>query len=399
MSRSRILKFPPATVDIAKATARAAEAAARHADAVDAEARFPAEAFAVIRERRLLSLMIPRILGGEGASFAEVADVCAQLSKACAATGMVYAMHQIKLSSLVTHGEESPWHREFMRRIAEGQLLLGSATTETGIGGDLRNSVCAVEHDADGRTARLTKDATVISYALEADAILVTARKDPAAPSSDQVMVVVTRDQYTLDKTTGWHTLGMRGTCSEGFVLKSEFPVEQIFPSPFAEIAAQSMLACAHLFWSSIWLGIAYGAMNRAQTFVKGEVRKANGATPLVVQRLAEADTQLHLMRANVTDGIARFMAAQKDEAVLNSVGFGAAMLNVKIAASEMVVDIVNRAMLICGIAGYRTDTPFSLGRYLRDAHSAPIMISNNRIYPNLGNMLLVAKLETPLAL
>ena len=397
MSRSRILKFPRVAVDIAKATARAAEVAAQHADDVDAKARFPQEAFAVIKEQRLLSLMIPRALGGEGATLAQVADVCTQLSKVCAATGMIYAMHQIKLSSLVTHGGDSDWHKDFMLAVAEQQLLLGSATTETGIGGDLRNSICAVEMD--DHTARLTKDATVISYGPQSDAILVTARREPASPSSDQVMVVVTKDQYSLEKTTEWNTLGMRGTCSEGFLLKSEFPKEQIFPRPFAEIAAQSMLACAHLFWSSIWLGIAYGAMNRAQTFVKGEVRKSNGAPLLVVQRLAEADNVLHLMRANVTDGFARFEAAQKDETVLNSVGFGAAMLNVKIASSEMVVDIVNRAMLICGIAGYRTDTPFSLGRYLRDAHSAPIMISNNRIYPNLGNMLLVAKLETPLAL
>jgi acyl-CoA dehydrogenase len=37
-------------------------------------------------------------------------------------------------------------------------------------------------------------------------------------------------------------------------------------------------------------------------------------------------------------------------------------------------------AMRTCGLAGYRNDGEFSMGRYLRDALSAPIMINNDRI-------------------
>lgn len=396
MSRTGVLKFPAVAPDLAKATLLAVEVAARHADEVDAAARFPAEAFDAIKQQRLLSIMIPRAYGGQGASLTEVADVCAALSKACAATGMIYAMHQIKLSSLVTHGVESAWHREFMRRIADEQLLLGSATTETGIGGDLRNSICAVETTGD--RARLRKDATVISYALQSDAILVTARKNPEAPSSDQVMAVILRDQYTLEKTTSWNTLGMRGTCSEGFILDGDFPAEQVFPSPFAEIAAQSMLACAHLFWSAIWLGLANGALGRAQAYLRGEMRKNPDARPPGLLRMAEAANMLHLMRANIVDGFQRFEQAKASPDGLNAVGFGVAMNNVKLASSRMLMEIMNHAMLICGIHGYRNDSPFSLGRYLRDAHSAPIMISNDRIMANQANPLLVTKLDTPLS-
>lgn len=378
------------------AALKAAEVAAKFADDVDATGRFPTEAMDAIKQQRLLSMMVPRDLGGNGASLAQVAQVCSILSKACASTGMIFGMHQIKFTSLLTHSGDSAWHRNFMKDIADKQLLLGSATTETGIGGDLRNSICAVE--VEGGTARLTKDATVISYGEDCDAILVTARKDKDAASNDQVMIVATKDQYTLEKTTDWNTLGMRGTRSLGYMFRSEFPAEQIFAKPFAEIAAQSMLACAHILWSSIWLGIANGAMARAQAFAKGEAKKAPaGSQPVAVLRLAEAMNQLHLMRANVVDAIARFERARKNEDDLNSVGFGVAMLNVKVASSQMVVDIVSRCMLICGIAGYRNDTPFSLGRYLRDAHSAPIMISNNRIYSNLGNSLLVGRLDAPL--
>ena len=42
------------------------------------------------------------------------------------------------VQALVEHGLDSAWHRSAMRRIAEGQLLMASSTTEAGIGGNMR---------------------------------------------------------------------------------------------------------------------------------------------------------------------------------------------------------------------------------------------------------------------
>jgi acyl-CoA dehydrogenase len=49
-------------------------------------------------------------------------------------------------------------------------------------------------------------------------------------------------------------------------------------------------------------------------------------------------------------------------------------------SASTLVIDIVMRAMLICGIQGYRNDSKLSLGRHLRDATGAALMVNNDRI-------------------
>jgi acyl-CoA dehydrogenase len=43
--------------------------------------------------------------------------------------------------------------------------------------------------------------------------------------------------------------------------------------------------------------------------------------------------------------------------------------------------------MLICGISGYREDTEFSLGRHLRDAHGAAVMVNNDRIMAGSAHM------------
>lgn len=195
---------------------RVAAIAAKHADEVDVTGRFPQEAVDTLRQERLLGIQVPASLGGEGTSLHEIADICARLGQACSATAMIFAMHHIKLSSLVEHGEASAWHAGFMSRVAAEQLLLGSATTEGGIGGNLRNSICAIE--VEGDFCRLEKDATVISYGSNADAILITSRTHKDAAPADQVMTVFLKNQYTLEKTHVWDTLGMRGTCSDGFV-------------------------------------------------------------------------------------------------------------------------------------------------------------------------------------
>ncbi len=178
---------------------------------------------------------------------------------------------------------------------------------------------------------------------------------------------------------------------------RREAPAEQILPKPFAEIAAQSMLANSHILWSAVWYGIAADAVNRAQAFVRGAARKQPGTVPPGALRLAEVSSLLQLVKSNVQAALEQFEAAQADEEKLSSMAFAVAMNNVKIASSQTILTIINHCMLICGILGYKNGTPFSLGRHLRDAHSAQLMISNDRILGNTSTMLLVHKQDTSL--
>ena len=85
----------PAPTDFQVRAQIVADVAARYADAVDREARFPAEAFAAIREQKLLGLLVPTELGGESAGVGDVADVCYALGRACASTALIFAMRFI----------------------------------------------------------------------------------------------------------------------------------------------------------------------------------------------------------------------------------------------------------------------------------------------------------------
>ena len=372
-----------------------AAVAAQYCDQVDKDGRFPSEAIRAMTEARLMGAFIPREYGGEGADLGQIAEVVSIISQSCSSAGMTYAMHQIKVSSLISHGHVAEWHRGFMRRICDEQMLVASATTEGGIGGNLRNSACAIERN--GSRFTLVKEGCCISYGASADAILITARSAPDAPASDQVMAVLTKDPYKLQLTNQWDALGMRGTCSDNFNFSAEGDVQQILPSDFGEIAAKSMLAICHILWSAVWFGIANAALGRAQSFVRAEARKTPNQTPPGALRVAEAANMLQLMRSNTIAGIARFARAHENEDDLGSVGFIVAMNNIKIGASRMAVEIINHALLITGINGYRNNSPYSVGRHMRDALSAPIMISNDRIFGNVANLLLMHRLDPAL--
>ena len=390
-----VLKASGTGTTLVERGAHAASVAAKHAADVDAESRFPREAIAAMKQGRLLGAMLPVEFGGEDASISDIAEICSLVGQQCASAGMVYAMHQIQVSSLVLHAQTSDWHRAFLRQIADEQLLLASATSEAGVGGDLRTSLCAVERD--GETYTLEKNASVISYGADADAILATARREPDAPPSDQVLVVVMKDHCTMERTSAWDTMGMRGTCSEGFKLKASGPASHILPKPFAEIAARSMLATSHLLWAALWYGIALSAVHKAQAFVRADARKRPNETPPGAIRVAEAASQLQMMKSMTRDGLHRFEQAQLTPDELTSMGFAVAMNNVKVATSQIAVEIVNKAMIVCGIAGFKNDTPFSIGRQYRDILSAQLMINNDRIFGNTSTMLLVHRLDPTL--
>ena len=319
----QIATDPAVTADAETLASRAqtvAAVAAQHAASVDNESRFPAEAIAAARAARLMSIAVPREFGGEGASISDVADVCYALGRACAATAMIYAMHQTKIACITRHGAGSAWHQRLLRRLCNEQMLLASSTTEGERGGDVRNSAAPIERN-DGRIA-LERCATVISYGEAADGIVTTARRSPDATSSDQVLVVFLKQDYTLERQLGWDALGMRGTCSAGFKLIAAAASEQILPVSYDQIHTRTMMPVAHLLWSGAWAGIAAAATDQARAFVRKARQRADGALPPGAAHLTRAASSLQKLRALIGSALRRFELAADDPAALELAGF-----------------------------------------------------------------------------
>jgi acyl-CoA dehydrogenase len=387
-------RSPVAEESALAAARRVANTFARpFASLVDRDARFPREALIGIRDAGLLGALVPRALGGLGSSLSDVARMTELLARDCSSTGMIFAMHQIQVACLVRHAADSPWFSRYLAEIGSGRELLASVTSEIGVGGDLRSSVAAVTPRE--ATLSLEKKAPTVSYGEHADALLITARRSADAPKNDQVLVLVRKGDYALEPAGEWNTLGMRGTCSPGFTVRASFDREQIVLADFADIAQLTMVPVSHLLWSAVWLGIAADALARAHGFVRAEAKRSPGTVPPGALRLAEASALLDTLRARCAAVLAEYEAlcANPDGlAGLGHVAWAAKINGLKVSASELAVDIVTRALMIIGIAGYREDGELSVARHLRDVFSAKLMINNDRIYANNAALLLVQK-------
>jgi acyl-CoA dehydrogenase len=365
-----------------------AVAAAEHGDAVDRDARFPSETFAAARAQRLLGVMAPVELGGEGASVSDAVDVCYMLGKACASSAMIFAMHQIMVAILVRHARHSAWHRQLLQRLTAEQLLFASSTTENQTGGDVRASACVVQRT--GTRMALVKNATVMSYGAQADGILTTARRSADSATSDQVLVAFLKEDYELERIVDWDVLGMRGTCSTGFTLRGQGGVEQILPDAYEKIHTQSMVPVAHLTWSGVWTGIAAGAVGRARRFVRGAARHGSGQLPPGAAHLTRAVMQLRALRGSVAAALQHYETAAMSEHGLAALEFQTAMNLLKVNSSEAAIATVMSALQACGLSGYRNTGEFSICRSLRDVLSSSIMINNDRILANAASALLL---------
>jgi acyl-CoA dehydrogenase len=356
---------------------------------VDRAARFPREAIDALREEGLLGIMAPRAAGGGGLALRDGLTIATELARHCASTAMIWSMHQIQVACLARHCGDSTQLAEALQEVAQEAVLLGSATSEVGIGGDLRQSSAAVERDGDA--CSLLKNASTVSYGHEADALLITARRGPDSPAGDQVLALVRRDQMRLTPRSQWDTLGMRGTCSPAFEMEADFPVQQILPVPFGQIAVQTMVPYSHLLWAACWTGIASDALERARAFTRQRASSSNALPATLLARLAEIDRCVHLMHGSITRGLAmqEFESSSDGSAVAGNFATGIDLNAVKLSCSELVIDAVSGALAVCGMAGYSERSPFSVARHLRDAHSARLMIGNDRLLAASGTHLL----------
>lgn len=359
------------------------EIARVHAREVDERARFPSETIGALRELRALSAT---------SSANELARACTVLAQHCASSAMIFAMHHIQVWTIAQHAGSSKELADYLRNVAGEQRLIASVTSEVGTSGDLRKSIAAVEKSTIG--FELCKKASTLSYARHADDLLITVRKNSSAAANDQVLVLALRGDFALSELGVWDTLGMRGTCSPSATVQATGAPWQILRDPFGEIATYTMTPISHILWASVWLGIATDAVSLARALIRARARQEPGVTPQAARHVSEIVAQLQLMQDQVESVAGEYDALirARDRERLASLSFALRINNLKLSASRLGVEIVTAALGICGIQGYRNDSPFSLGRHLRDALSASLMINNDRLHETNASLLLVHK-------
>jgi acyl-CoA dehydrogenase len=221
---------------------------------------------------------------------------------------------------------------------------------------------------------------------------LTTARRSPDSPPNDQVLVALNKEDYQLERIVDWNALGMRGTCSDGFVLKGRGEIAQVLPEAYEKIHTHTMMPVAHLTWSGVWSGAAAGAVDRARRFVRGAARHGSGQLPPGAAHFTRASATLRALRGMIASALRRYEAASENSEELQSLEFQTALNLLKVNASEMAISTVMNSFQACGLAGYRNDGEFSISRNLRDILSSSIMLNNDRILANVATASLLSE-------
>jgi acyl-CoA dehydrogenase len=369
------------------------EVAAVHADEVDREARFPIEAIEAIRGAGALSAFVPEELGGGGVSLTGIAYGCFELGRRCSATAMVFAMHQIQVGTIVRHLDGAPGFESYLRELSEQQRLIASVTSEIGTGGDMGRSIAAVTPAGDG-LLEVEKRAPTVSYGAHCDDLFTTARRSPDAEPGDQVLVLSAASETELEPAGTWDTIGMRGTCSPGFVVRARFTPERVLAAPFSTVMNESLVPLSHILWSFVWLGIATDAFERGRAFVRAAARRAPGEPVPAAHSLSRVMSELTMLRAEVHAALREFLAASDEPGRerLSTMGSVLRFNNLKLAASEQAPRVCSAVLEVIGIAAYKNDSPYGVGRHLRDALSARLMVANERIHSVDAGLLMIAK-------
>jgi acyl-CoA dehydrogenase len=151
------------------------------------------------------------------------------------------------------------------------------------------------------------------------------------------------------------------------------------------------MVPISHLLWSHLWLGVATDAFDRARAFVRAAARQKPGEPIPAAVRLSHVMMDLSLLRAEVRGALDDFLA-DDDREHLATMAFALRINNLKLAASEQAPRVCQGALGVTGIVGFKNDTPFSVGRHLRDTMSACLMVANDRIHQTNAALLLIAK-------
>ena len=263
---------------VARAKSISREIAAAHAADVDKAARFPHETLAALKQARLLSAAVPKECGGGGASMRELAEHVRRAGAGLRG-GAAWCWRCTTSRSRASRGTavESPFFRGYLRELVEQQLLIASITSEVGICGDTRSSICALEQRRrplqarQGRDHRARTASTPTTCSSPAGATR-TRRQRPGPRARAQGRLHARR------RRRRWDTLGMRGTCSPGLqVVGVGGPVEQVVPGSFADSSAQTMVRTRTSCGRRVWLGIAADAVARAGAYVRAEARKKPG--------------------------------------------------------------------------------------------------------------------------
>ena len=203
------MSHPPSASALAELT----QALAANAERYDRSGQFPADNFSLLHRHGLLSLTVPRSLGGGGADLATARQVVAAVGKGEPSTALILVMQYLQHFRLQ---EEARWPEHLRLQVARDAVangaLINAFRVEPELGTPARGGLPATvaRRTTEGWRLSGRKIYSTGSYGLTW--YLVWAHSDDRDPLVGGFLVH--KDTPGISIAEGWDHLGMRATCS-----------------------------------------------------------------------------------------------------------------------------------------------------------------------------------------
>lgn len=326
---------------------------------IDEQERFPVETVEKMKEIGILGIPFPKEYGGEGGDYLGYILAVEEISKACATTGVVLSGHtSLCAQPIFEYGTEEQ-KQKFLVPLAKGEKLGAFALTEPNAGTDAsKQETVAIE---DGDDYILNGSKIFITNAGYADIYVIMAMTDQSAGNRGITAFIVEKDSPGFTVGPKEKKMGIRGssTCELIFDNVRVPKVNILGKLGYGFKIAMKTLDGGRIGIAAQACGIAEGALNETLKYVKE--RKQFGRPLSAFQ-----NTQFELASMATKVDAARMLlyraAYKKDTNQM----FSKEAAMAKLYASEVAMEVTNKAIQLHGGYGYSREYPVE--RMMRDA-------------------------------
>jgi alkylation response protein AidB-like acyl-CoA dehydrogenase len=337
----------------------ATEEIAPRAAQYDISREFPWDNVKKMAELGLMGVTVPEEYGGAGMNTLTYVTVIEEISRACAATGVITAVqNSLGELPLLAFGTEAQ-KKKYLPQMASGQKIAAYALTEPNAGSDAGSMQTTCRLDGDHWVLNGQKN--WITNSTAAEIFIVYATKDPAMKHKGICCFIVEKSYPGFSIGKHEETMGVRasGTCPLAFD-NVRVPKENLLGEEGKGFnIAMSALDAGRIGIAAQAVGIAQSALDNALKYSKEREQFGRPISEfqLVQEMLVRMATEIEAARLMV------WKAATKRD---NGEKFTKEASMAKWFASEVAVRAALDAIQVHGGYGYSKEYPVE--RILRDA-------------------------------
>ena len=345
---------------------------APYAAEVDADSRFPAEAYDALVTSGFHAPHVPEAYGGEGADALATCIVIEEIARVCASSSLIPAVNKLGSLPLILGGSEELKQR-YLPPLAKGTAAFSYALSEREAGSDTASMRTRAVKDGDHWV--LSGQKSWISNAGVSDFYTVLAVTEPDGRRGANISAfVVEKSDEGFSLGAPEKKLGIKGSPTRELVFEAVYlPADRMIGEPGTGLQlALRTLDHTRVTIAAQAVGIAQGALDHATDYVREREQFGRRIADFQGIQFMLADMAMKLEAARQLVYIA---AAKSERGSGDLTFFGAAA---KCFASDTAMQVTTDAVQLLGGAGYTQDFP--LERMMRDAKITQIYEGTNQI-------------------